>query len=64
MDNIDYERLRNDLLNYFEGAFFVAGFGAAAVDAMEVRNASDEELIKLAIKKGFRIEDYIIYKKK
>ena len=61
---IDYDRLRSDLINYYHGAYFVGGFGAAMMDAMDVERASDEELVELALRNGFKIEDYIITKGK
>ena len=59
---IDYDRLRSDLINFYQGAYFVGGFGAALMDAIDVEKMSDEELVKLALKKGFKLEDYIIKK--
>ena len=64
MNEIDYDRLRNDLINYFESAYFVAGFGAALVEREEIKRSSDEELVQIALRKGFKIEDYIINKSK
>ena len=61
---IDIERLRQDLIEHLEGAFFVGGFGAAMLDMEKVKKASDEEVIRIARQNGFRIEDYkISYKK-
>ena len=61
---IDIERLRQDLIEHLEGAFFVGGFGAAMLDMEKVKTASDEEVIRIARQNGFRIEDYkISYKK-
>ena len=59
MDEIDFNRLRSDLINYYEGAYFVGGFGAALMDAEDVKRASNEELIKIAIKNGFKLEKYV-----
>ena len=50
--------------NYYQGAYFVGGFGAALMDAIDVEKMSDEELVKYALQKGFKIEDYIISKRK
>lgn len=61
---IDYDRLRNDLINFYQGAYFVGGFGAALMDSMDVEKMSDEELVKLALNKGFKLENYIISKRK
>ena len=59
---IDYDKLRSDLINFYQGAYFVGGFGAALMDSIDVEKMSDEELVKLALKKGFKLEDYIIKK--
>lgn len=59
---IDYDRLRSDLINFYQGAYFVGGFGAALMDSIDVEKMSDEELVKLALKKGFKLENYIIEK--
>ncbi len=61
-DNVtyDYERLRADLLDFFDGAFFVGHFGAASFDRKAVEQASDEELLLLAQSVGFPLSDYII----
>lgn len=59
INDIDIERLRNDLINYFEGAYFVGGFGAALIDLSEVENASDYEIVQIAINNGFDISKYI-----
>ena len=59
MDEIDFDKLRLDLINYYEGAYFVGGFGAALMDAEDIKRASNEELIKIALKNGFNLEKYI-----
>ena len=62
---IDIEKLRKDLIEHLEGAFFIGGFGAAMIDMEKVKRASSEEVIQIAIQNGFDIEDYKInYKKK
>lgn len=55
---IDIDRLRDDLREESYGAFFVGGFGGAMFEAMDIDRASDEEIIRMALKKGFDIEDY------
>ena len=61
---IDIERLREDLIEYLEGAFFIGGFGAAIIDMEKVKRASDEEVIQIAIQNGFVVEEYkVSYKK-
>ena len=43
--DIDFERLRMDLINYFEGAYFAGGIGYAILDADRARYATEDELI-------------------
>lgn len=61
--DIDFERLRIDLINYFEGAYFAGGIGYAILDADRARYATEEELIKLAEFIGIDLNNYINYKK-
>ena len=56
MNNIDYERLRKDLIDYFGSA--TPMFGVAYMDVIRVENASYQELIKIAIENGFDLSDY------
>lgn len=58
-DNIDIERLRNDLMNYYLGASFMVN-PAAMMDVQRVKNATDEDLIKIAIKEKVNIVNYAI----
>ena len=53
---IDYERLRRDLLNYFGSA--TPYFKAAYIDVMRVENASDYELELIANDYGFDLNNY------
>ena len=55
---IDVESLREDLINYFGTAMQYSG--AAMMDLMRVENASDDEVVNIAIKNGFNIYDYEI----
>lgn len=64
MEEIDYNRLRNDLISFFESAYFAGGFGAALMDVEDVKRANDDELIEIAIRNGFKIDKYIINKSK
>ena len=58
--NINFEQLRKDIINYYEGAFFVGGFGAAIFDISKIYNASNEELINIANELNININNYII----
>ncbi len=60
MNNIDFEALRRDLIDYFESAFLIGGFGAAAISASDVYSASNQRLIELAQDCGFNLNNYII----
>ena len=50
------EDLRKKLIEDLEPAFFVGGFGGAMIEIEEIKNASPEELIEIARKKGYQIE--------
>lgn len=52
----DIERLREDLINYFGTAMFCNP--NAMMDLEKVRNASEEELIKIAQDNKFKLEKY------
>ena len=49
---IDVDELRNNLINESMGAFFGGGFGGALVEGMDIRSASDEEVVNIALRKG------------
>ena len=57
--NIDIEKLRKDLIDYF-GTAMASGFGMAVMDLTRVERASDEELINIALDCGFDLNDYIV----
>jgi hypothetical protein len=61
MESIDYDRLRSDLMDYLQGAYFVGGFGAALIELSEVESCSDQKLVQIASRYGFNIENYITY---
>lgn len=56
--DIDFERLRIDLINYFESAHFAGGIGFAILDADRARYATEEELIRLAQFVGLDLTNY------
>ena len=58
MEYIDYERLRKDLIDYFGSAMFT--FPMAIIDLTKVENCTNDELIEIAEKNNFDIENYII----
>ena len=57
---IDIDRLRKDLEDYYMSGFVVTGFGAAFMEATDVKNASDDEIIEMAQKASFDLRKYII----
>ena len=59
-DSIDIERLRDDMESDSLGAFFGGGFGGAFIEASDIRNASDDELIEMARRKGFDLDRYLV----
>ena len=57
--NIDFEKLRNDLINYF-GTAYISGFSMALIETSEVQTATNDKLIEIAIKNNFNLNDYTI----
>ena len=57
--NIDIEKLRRDLIDYF-GTAMASGFGMAVMDLTRVERASDQELINIALDCGFDLNDYVV----
>lgn len=55
---IDVDSLRGDMQEESLAAYFGGGIGGALIESFEIENASDEELIQMAIDNGIRIEDY------
>ena len=62
IDDINIERLREDLINYFTSAMFTIS-PVALVDLTEVERATDEQLIQKAIDNRFDLERYISYRR-
>jgi len=54
--NIDFDKLREDLIDYFGTA--MGTFPIAVMNVAEVESASDKELIRIAAKNGFDLKDY------
>ena len=59
--NIDVNSLREDLKNHFGTA--MQFFPAAMMDLIKVEQASDNEIINIAIRNGFNLADYEIKKR-
>jgi len=60
MEEIDINKLKKDLKDYYEAAYFTLGYGAALMDSIDINNLSDEELINKAIDNGLNLENYIV----
>lgn len=60
MEEIDINKLKQDLKDYYEAAYFTLGNGAALMDSFDLDNLSDEEIINKAIDNGINLEQYII----
>ena len=58
MENIDIEKLRKDLIDYFGSAMFI-NKGLSIMELSNIENASDNELIDIAIKNNFNLNNYI-----
>ena len=57
---IDYDSLRRDLEEFLQGAFFAGGFGVALIDLSDVTRATNEELVRIAVRLGFDLDNYKI----
>lgn len=60
MEEIDINKLKQDLKDYYEAAYFTLEYGAALMDSFDLDNLSDEEIINKAIDNGINLEQYII----
>ena len=55
---IDIEKLRKDLIDYFGSAMFTMPM--AIIDLTKVEKCTNDELIEIAKKNNFDLEDYIV----
>lgn len=60
---MDFERLRNDLIDYYGSAMF-SGFPMAMIDVSDVERMTDEELVREAEKIGLKLSKYQTQMKK
>ena len=58
IEDIDIEKLRIDLIDYF-GSAMISLTTLALMDLSRVEKANDEELIQIALQNGFKLEKYI-----
>lgn len=56
--NVDVEKLRKDLIDYFTSAKFIVS-PIALLDLIKVKKASDDMIIKIALDNNFDLEKYI-----
>ena len=56
-NNIDFEELRRDLMDYFGTA--TPMIPMAFMDVIDVENASEDKLIQIALDNGFDLDNYI-----
>jgi vacuolar-type H+-ATPase subunit B/Vma2 len=56
MYDIDYEKLRSDLIDYYGTA--IAYNPMAVIELGEVENASINKLVQIAMQNGFDLSDY------
>ena len=55
---IDTEALRNDLMDEGLGAYFGGGFGGGLMEALEVEDLGEKELIQSAHRQGVDLTQY------
>lgn len=58
---IDIDKLREDLLDEFNAAYF-AGFKVAIIDITRIENASPEQLIQIALDNNIDLSNYQVHK--
>ena len=54
--NINFDKLREDLINYFGAAMGM--FPISLMDVSKVEQATEQELIKIAKQNGFYLKKY------
>ncbi len=58
IEALDIEKLRKDLIDYFTSAMFMVS-RVALVDLTKVENASDEQIVKIALDNKFDLKKYL-----
>lgn len=56
--NIDIDKLRLDVINYYLSAYFTLGLNVTIGYSINIDNLTNEEVVDLAIKLGFNLYDY------
>lgn len=57
MNEIDYDKLREDLIDYYGTASY-NGFPMAIIELTNVENASNDELINIALNNNINLNNY------
>lgn len=57
MNEIDYDKLRKDLIDYYGTASY-NGFPMAIIELTNVENASNDELINIALNNNINLNNY------
>jgi len=60
--NIDIEKLREDLIDYYGTAMFNAS-PLAIIELTKIEKATEKEIIQIAIDNKFDLNEYVIYTK-
>lgn len=55
---IDVDKLKKDLIDECEAAFFGGGFGGALIESFDLERMSPEKLVQYAIDQGIDIRRY------
>ena len=57
-DDIDYKRLRNDLMDEYGAQMAAYSGGLGFLDMCDARNASEQQLLEMAKREGFNLSKY------
>ena len=57
-EEIDIDKIRNDMRDECFGAYFDGGFGAALIESFDVDKATPEKIVEMAQNKGIDLRLY------
>ena len=57
-DDIDYKRLRNDLMDEYGAQMAAYSGGLGFLDMCDAQNASEQQLLEMAKREGFNLYKY------
>ena len=57
-NSIDVAKLRSDMVDECMGAAFGGGFGGAFLEASDINNGTEEQIIEIAKRKGIDFDKY------